>query len=451
MISAVVFVVCFAWAYAQNVGTLTAENHPPLTWSQCTSSGCQPVSGAVVMDANWRWTHSTSSATNCYTGNTWDQALCPDPQTCTRNCAIDGADYAGTYGVTTAGNALNIRFVTQGPYSKNIGSRLYLLSTDTQYQLFHLKNREFTFDVDLSNLPCGLNGALYFVAMDADGGMGRFPSNHAGAKFGTGYCDAQCPHDLKWINGEANVLDWKPSPNDPNSGTGFYGTCCVEMDIWEANSQATAVTPHSCVVKGQYRCNGTQCGDGTNRYAGVCDKDGCDFNSYRMGVEGFFGSRMTVDTTQAFTVVTQFVTADGTDGAPLTEIRRFYRQNGRTIPNSAANFTGMAPYSSISTAFCEDQKKLFGDPDDFARKGGLAAVGEQLDRGMVLVMSLWDDHEVYMLWLDSDYPTTKDPSTPGVPRGPCPTSSGRPSDVESKYPNSNVVFSNIKFGTIGST
>ena len=28
----------------------------------------------------------------------------------------------------------------------------------------------FTFDVDASELPCGLNGALYFVAMDADGG-----------------------------------------------------------------------------------------------------------------------------------------------------------------------------------------------------------------------------------------------------------------------------------------
>ena len=27
-----------------------------------------------------------------------------------------------------------------------------------------------------------------------------------------------------------------------------------------------------------------------------------------------------------------------------------------------------------------------------------------LDRGHVLVMSLWDDYSVNMLWLDSDYP-----------------------------------------------
>ena len=36
--------------------------------------------------------------------------------------------------------------------------------------MFKLLNQEFSFEVDASNLPCGLNGALYFVAMDADGG-----------------------------------------------------------------------------------------------------------------------------------------------------------------------------------------------------------------------------------------------------------------------------------------
>ena len=40
-----------------------------------------------------------------------------------------------------------------------------------RYEMFHLLNQEFAFDVDVSNLPCGLNGALYFVAMDPDGGQ----------------------------------------------------------------------------------------------------------------------------------------------------------------------------------------------------------------------------------------------------------------------------------------
>ena len=35
-----------------------------------------------------------------------------------------------------------------------------------KYILFRLKNKEFTFDVDVSELPCGMNGALYFVEME---------------------------------------------------------------------------------------------------------------------------------------------------------------------------------------------------------------------------------------------------------------------------------------------
>lgn len=38
--------------------------------------------------------------------------------------------------------------------------------------------------------------------MEADGGSAKHPTNKAGAKYGTGYCDAQCPHDEKFIWGE---------------------------------------------------------------------------------------------------------------------------------------------------------------------------------------------------------------------------------------------------------
>jgi cellulose 1,4-beta-cellobiosidase len=365
---------------------------------------------------------------------------------------VDGADYPGTYGITTSGSALTLKFVTHGPYSTNIGSRLYLLQDTSNYMMFNLNNKEFTFTVDVSNLPCGLNGALYFVEMDKDGGMSEYPTNKAGAKYGTGYCDAQCPHDLKWINGQANCNDWKPSPNDPNSGDGHYGTCCTEMDIWESNSVASAVTPHVCTVQKQTRCEGTQCGDmPNNRYGGVCDKDGCDFNSWRMGNKTFFGPNMLVDTTKPFTVVTQFITADGTDRGQLHEIKRIYVQGGRVIQNSESNFSGLTQSNSITDTFCNDQKKLFGDRNDFEAKGGLKGVGQAFQRGMVLVLSLWDDHDVHMLWLDSDYPTSGSASTPGIARGPCSTSSGVPTDVENNYPNAHVIYSNIKYGAIGST
>lgn len=202
-----VFFSLFAIARGQQVGTLQAENHPKLTWQKCTRGGsCATQStGEVVLDSNWRWLHTTTGYTNCYTGNTWNTTLCPDGKTCAANCALDGADYPGTYGITTSGNSLNLKFVTTSQ-QKNIGSRVYLMASQTRYQMFQLLNQEFTFDVDVSKLPCGLNGALYFSQMDADGGLAKYSTNKAGAKYGTGYCDSQCPRDIKFINGEVRFL-----------------------------------------------------------------------------------------------------------------------------------------------------------------------------------------------------------------------------------------------------
>jgi cellulose 1,4-beta-cellobiosidase len=76
-------------------------------------------------------------------------------------------------------------------------------------------------------------------------------------------------------------------------------------------------------------------------------------------------------------------------------------------------------------------------------------MGKAMANGMVLVMSIWDDHDVDMLWLDSTYPTTQ--TTIGGPRGSCATTSGKPSDVENNSPNSFVKYSDIKIGDIGST
>lgn len=81
----------------------------------------------------------------------------------------------------------------------------------------------------------------------------------------------------------------------------------------------------------------------------------------------------------------------------------------------------------------------------------MASMGRAGGAGMVLVMSLWDDHYANMLWLDSNYPTDQPASKPGVGRGTCSTSSGVPADVEKNSPNAQVVFSAIKFGPIGST
>ena len=62
---------------------------------------------------------------------------------------------------------------------------------------------------------------------------------------------------------------------------------------------------------------------------------------------------------------------------------------------------------------------------------------------------LYKQHYANMLWLDSTYPV--DSTGAGSERGSCSTDSGVPADVESVSADASVVYSNIKFGPIGST
>lgn len=78
-------------------------------------------------------------------------------------------------------------------------------------------------------------------------------------------------------------------------------------------------------------------------------------------------------------------------------------------------------------------------------------MGAAIGRGMVLALSLWDDYAANALWLDSNYPTTADATKPGISRGPCGTDTGKPADVEKNSPGASVIYSNIRWGDIGST
>ena len=446
---------------AQQVGTFEREVKPTITLKECTiADGCTSRKAELTLDANWRWIHSTSSSQNCYTGNTWNSQFCSDPVECAKSCALEGVSrekYRDTYGIKQVKDGVKMQFVTDHKYGTNVGSRLYVMDTDEKYQLFKLKNREFSFEVDVSELQCGMNGAMYFSEMDASGGLG-LGNNNAGANYGTGYCDAQCPHDMKFISGEANVIDWTPNPNDQsnNMGIGKYGACCAELDIWEANSMATAYTPHTCGIEGQLRCDGKDCGDNSKgeRYDGVCDKDGCDINPYRMGNTSFYGRgpEYLVNTLKPMTLVTQFLTDDGTDSGNLSEIRRFYVQDGNIIHSPASTILGSDDADSITDDFCDAKKDLFGDVKHFQELGGMKSMGESLDRGHVMIFSLWDDVEVNMLWLDSAFPLDKPAADPGIKRGDCPGGKqSTPTYLRDNFPNASVTFKNAAVGEIGST
>jgi cellulose 1,4-beta-cellobiosidase len=223
----------------------------------------------------------------------------------------------------------------------------------------------------------------------------------------------------------------------------------VNIDSLFPRLPVADLNSHPCSVSGPTRCTGTDCGIG-DRYASLCDADGCDFNSYRMGDTEFYGPGKTLDTNKVMTVVTQFISTDGTANGDLKEIKRFYVQGGKTFANSDSKVEGV-PGNSLTTDFCAAQKTAFGDNNIFETRGGLKKMGQAIKNGMVLVMSIWDDHSAGMLWLDAPYPPDKDPSAPGVSRGTCAPDSGKPEVVEAESPDATVTYSNIKWGPIGST
>jgi len=352
---------------------------------------------------------------------------------CGLNCALEGVDYTSS-GVTTHDSSVTLNLFVNGAAPS---PRIYLLADESEYSLFKLLNKEFTYTVDVSQVPCGVNGALYFSEMSATGGASDI--NAAGAKYGTGYCDAQCPRN--------NFLD---TPNGLEANlNGTLGACCNEMDIWEANNAANALTPHPCNAVGTKACTGTTCTDDLTE--GTCDQAGCDFNPFRLGNHAFYGPNGTVDTTKPFTVITQFITNNGLATGTLSSIRRLYKQNGRIIQNSHVKVPGLSSaYDSISDSYCKGEASAFdeGDGFTFEARGGMKQIGEALGRGMVLVMSIWQDSGSFMQWLDGQ---TGNITEPGNWRGPCSTTSGVPAQIQSEFPNSAVTFSDIKIGDLGTT
>jgi len=426
----------------QGAGTLKENHLIPVTISE---NGVENSQTTLTLDANWRWSHKNGESTNCYTGNLWDG--CNGAEACAQACELEGVskeDWKAPYGVTEVSGGVDLQFVTQGPYSKNVGSRMYVLEGE-QYKMFKLLGKQFEFDVDVSNMPCGTNGAVYFVEMPADGGMGSEPLNKAGPKYGTGYCDAQCPQDLKWTKGGAN-FPWTPSEKDPwgNSGHGPVGACCTELDIWESNKMSSAYTMHSSSTAGSgaVYCKDSECGDPDgDRFAGPTDRNGCDINAFRFQVEDFYGpgSNFKLDTTKKFTIVTQFHES----GGKLTGVSQHYVQDGKKIEHP--NYLGLG--NTETDDFCAQKAKAMGDRDSFAEKGGMAAVEASLKKGVVLVLSMWDDIDVHMNWLDSVM-DGDDGSVLGKKRGTCDPKDGDPVTLREKYPTSHVSYTNFKVNDI---
>lgn len=434
-----------------------ADNFPPLPLTVCESKNdCKTKNTRVVADANWRELIGKNGGF-CYKGNQWNKEYCGSEEQPLTDCELQPIDYENTLGVTTKDDELTLRFITPtGPDSHTEGSRLYLLGPESTYENFTLLNREIAFDINLSNLPCGMNAAFYFSQMDMDGGFNRSSNpDYPGATAGMGYCDAQSNRDNKFVIGKSNCKKW--DPYSYSLGRGTYGTFCAEVDVFEGNTRSNVFTSHPCKkTDGYHTCSGeTECAKLT------CDRGGCDYNPYRVGAIDFYGlgDKFKIDTSRTFTVLTQFITDGDTDTGDLVEIRRLYIQDGKLVPIPDVTIT-TPDYDGgeITDKFCAAERKAFNETDDHTNIGGLRRMGKSLRKGMVLAISLWADWNVNMQWLDSVFPpkacTVKDQKEVcplGVKRGPCATSEGNVTELTKTNPGASVMFSKIRFGKIGAT
>jgi len=187
---------------AQTPGS-TPEVHPKLqTWKCTKSGGCVEQTSAIVLDALAHPVHQRDNPNlGCGDwGNPPNPTVCPDAATCAKNCIVEGIQDYTNYGIKTTGDVL---YMKQLRDDGSVASpRVYLLApNEKEYEMLKLTGNEFTFDVDVSKLPCGMNGALYLSEMAASGGASEL--NTGGAAYGTGYCDAQC-FVTPFVNGEVN-------------------------------------------------------------------------------------------------------------------------------------------------------------------------------------------------------------------------------------------------------
>ena len=79
----------------------------------------------------------------------------------------------------------------------NVGSRLYMMKGLDMCDAFFLKDCDFSSTVDESGVGYGSYGALHLLQIGEDGGVSKYMMYNfeAGAKYGTGHGDSQCPHD----------------------------------------------------------------------------------------------------------------------------------------------------------------------------------------------------------------------------------------------------------------
>jgi cellulose 1,4-beta-cellobiosidase len=139
-----------------------------------------------------------------------------------------------------------------------------------------------------------------------------------------------------------------------------------------------------------------------------------------------------MDTSKKLTVVTQFISDNGSQNEILKEVRRSDLQNGNVLETVATIQIGKL-YNTIENDSCMNGSV---EDDTYMHLGGYAAFTKSLRMGAILTMSFWTDGS--MRWLDE------------IDGWPC-TSPGGKDAVIAKNKNSFVEFSKIQYVDINTT
>jgi len=169
-------------------------------------------------------------------------------------------------------------YFTEG--GSDIGSDPYM------YWQTNLANQVFSYDIDVSNVGCKCNAAMYWVNMPGYSGESPEP-----AEWGIYYCDA----------------------NNVN------GNWCPEYDTFEGNDQTMNVAIHTCdfVPPLDYSS---------------CDRGGCGTNACE-GIGGQYGRGRTIDTSRTYRISHGQIM----DGDYLAASTHHFEQEGRTASFNACN------------------------------------------------------------------------------------------------------------------
>lgn len=395
MKSALIFgISLFASAYAQWPCGNIEEVHPPFAWHNCVQEPCKKYFGAIVLD-------STLRETNCCAGRFDIKDLhrthCKnkDKDTCPVDCCIEGADYRA-HGISTDGTSLKLDLGATAPHVPKDLIRVMPLKENERYEnkpLVRRHDSEYTFDIDVRNVPPGYKARVSLNWMWPDGARSEKKGDKAGARYGTGYCDATCDKGQRFVEGRANYDGWVPDKHDPMLGTGRAGACCHTIVLWEGNLESTDYHWSPCLPPWYHKCDDDKC-------ATRCFAFGCRWNPNGNKMKPFYGPgpTNTIDSKKPFSVVTQFFIQQTPKAACILKTRAtYYIQDGKIFRSAPSDYRpNGALFNTMNKQFCKKMASDFKWGKRWKRAGTWWQRGRGNMYKMVPVFSIFRDVSVLL-------------------------------------------------------